>query len=112
MKETGLSIRSELTKFVSGWQLFKNTPNMQVEQGLAKYRFELEELGHGIRDVLSVSEGLLSRGLLNEGMMISGGLIKMSVWEFYADGGVSFNEFIKFGDETAKRCEELGRRLR
>jgi hypothetical protein len=111
-KEAGESIRSELTKFVSGWQLFKNTPNMQVEQGLANYRFELEQLGHGIRDVLSVSEGILPRDLSNEGMMISGDLIKMSVWEFYADGGVSFNRFIKLGDETAKRCEELGRRLR
>ena len=111
-KEAGESIRSELAKFVSGWQLYKNTPNMQVEQGLANYRFELKQSAHAIRDILSVSEGMLPRDLLEEGMMISGNLIKMSVWEFYADGGVSFNEFVKSGDETAKRCEELGKRLR
>jgi hypothetical protein len=106
------SLRSELTKFLSGWQLFKSTQNMQVEEGLANYRFELERSGHAIRDILSVSQTLLSADLVDEGMKISGDVIKMSLWQFYADGGISFNEFIKFGDDTAKRCEELGKKLR
>jgi hypothetical protein len=106
------SLISELTKFVSGWQLFKNTSNMQVERGLANYRAELKQLGHAIRNILSVSGSLLQKDLVDDGMKISGDLIKMSLWDFYADGGISFNELIKFGDETARRCEALNKKLR
>jgi hypothetical protein len=106
------SLISELTRFVSGWQLFKNTSNMQVERGLANYRAELKQLGHAIRNILSVSGSLLQKDLVDDGMKISGDLIKMSLWDFYADGGISFNELIKFGDETARRCEALNKKLR
>jgi hypothetical protein len=85
---------------------------MQGDEGLASYRFELKRSAHTIRDILSASQTLLSADLMDEGMKISGDVIKMSLWQFYADGGISFNELIKFGDDTAKRCEELGKKLR
>jgi hypothetical protein len=105
-------VRSELTRFTSGWAVFKSTQDMQVNPGLQNYRNELAGIGRAIRNVLSSSQGFLEKELVEEGMKISGDLTKLSLRQFYADGGVSFGEMIKFGDETAKHCEELDRKLR
>jgi len=112
LEEVKQLLVSELGKFVSGWEVFKNTSNMQYEDGLANFRFELDQIGDTIRGILSSSNALLQKDVVDEGMKISGDLASMRYKEFYADGGVSFGEFIKLGNETARRSTELGKRLR
>ena len=87
--------------------MFKTTLDMQVNPGLENYRHELAGIGYAVRNMLSSPQGLLETQLVEDGIKIPGDLIKLSLWQFYADGTASFNTMIKFGDETAERCQEL-----
>lgn len=64
------SIRSELTKFTSGWTVFKTTLDMQVNPGLKNYRHELAAISHAVRNIMSSSQDLLGTELVQEGMKI------------------------------------------
>lgn len=100
-------IEAELNALILDWGTFKETQEMQVAASLTNFKIRLGSTARVLQKIIASNETSLPKNMKVMLVEISTSLTKLSVKEFYLDGGVTWKEFIETGDKIIDKCKQI-----
>lgn len=112
-KQAKLTLRVSLDKFISRWEIFKETPDInRFGKGkMQGFLAELQYLGDSILEVVSRSSKILSNDTISKAFDIGKGIRRLGQKEFSINGGKTWSEFSIEGDKLLERSRECVSKL-
>jgi hypothetical protein len=104
-------LKSEIDRFISEWDNFKKTEEMQVVPYLTRFKeYTLPEIANSLRNYTLKLEKALRKDIYEKILEVSKRIHNLSLKQFYLNGR-SWENFISLGDEISKECSRIKEEL-